>query len=510
MVRSFYKGSILEITVFVCGALVMIFEVIGSRILSPFIGTSTYVWTSLIGVILASLSLGYGLGGRIADRRPDFKLLAAVILSASGLISVTVLVKDVLLSLIASAPIGLEIKALIAALLLFAPASVCLGIVTPFAVRLKMTSLENTGRTVGSLYAISTVGSILGTFAAGFYLIPFVGSVRTLYLIAACLLILSIAIAPLAISKLNIAAVLLFVLGIAANETNAYFLLQENGLHDLDTEYSRVQVFRTTDPASGKAIQALAIDPFVVQSAMFLDSDDMVFDYSRYYHLIRHFKPDFERTLVIGGAGYSFPKEYLRVYENARIDVVEIDPSMTRIARDFFRLKDDPRMNIIHEDGRTFINRAESAKYDTVLIDAFTSLFTVPQHLTTIEAATNIQRILKDDGVVIFNLGSAITGKGSQFLQAELRTYQQVFPHVYLFKVNSDYKDDRLQNLIIVASKRNADVDLESNDASVARLLAHRYPNELPLNENILTDDLAPVEYYNSIAQSLIGSSISE
>src|SRR5258706_1481924 len=222
MAGSIYKSYILDITVFACGAIVMIFEIIGSRILSPFIGTSTYVWTSLIGIILGSLSLGYWFGGRVADRRPDVKLLAAVILTASGLISLTVLVKDVLLSLIASAAVGLEIKALVASIILFAPASVCMGFVTPFAVRLKMPSLDNTGSTVGNLYAISTVGSILGTFAAGFFLIPFVGSVRTLYLIAAGLLILSILLVPLGISRLNIAAALLFILEIAANETNAY------------------------------------------------------------------------------------------------------------------------------------------------------------------------------------------------------------------------------------------------------------------------------------------------
>src|SRR5687768_1782496 len=184
MITSIYKRSILGFTVFTCGALVMVFEIIGSRILSPFIGTSTYVWTSLIGVILASLSLGYWSGGRLADRRPDVRLLATLIFGAGGLISVTVLLKDLLLSFIADAPVGLEIKALVASLLLFAPASVFLGMVTPFAVRLKMTSVETTGRTVGRLYALSTIGSIVGTFAAGFFLIPTVGSVRTLYLIA--------------------------------------------------------------------------------------------------------------------------------------------------------------------------------------------------------------------------------------------------------------------------------------------------------------------------------------
>jgi len=503
MADSFYKRSILEVTVFGCGALVMIFEIIGSRILSPFIGASTYIWTSLIGVILASLSLGYWFGGRLADKKPDIKILATVIFAAGGLISLTVLIKDVLLSMIAAATVSIEIKALVAAILLFAPASVCLGFVTPFAVRLKTTTIENAGRTVGRLYALSTIGSIMGTFAAGFFLIPFVGSVRTLYLIAGSLILLSLLLVPLAASKLNIAVLTFFIFGVAASEGGAYILRTNSAVYDIDTEYSRVQIFETKDPATGKPIRALATDPYFVQSAMFLDSDEMVLDYGRYYHLIRHFKPDFQNTLIIGGAGYSFPKDYLRTYQNARIDVVEIDPQMTQIARDHFRLKDDPRMRIIHEDGRMYINRTETAKYDAVLMDAFGSLFSVPHHLTTVEAVTNIHRILKDDGVVIFNLGAAISGDASKFLQAELRTYNQVFPHVFLFKVNSDYPDERLQNLIIVASKASSTSLLESSNKDVANLVSNRYTGYLKLKESILTDDLAPVEYYNSIAQNL-------
>ena len=503
MPESLYKRSILEITVFVCGALVMIFEIIGSRILSPFIGASTYIWTSLIGVILASLSLGYWLGGRLADQRPDVKILASVIFAAGGLISLTILLKDVLLSMIAAANISIEIKALVAAVLLFAPASVCLGFVTPFAVRLKMTAVEQTGRTVGRLYALSTIGSIVGTFAAGFFLIPFMGSVRTLYLIAGSLTLLSICLVPLAVSKVNIAVITFFIFGVAASEGHSYLLLSNSGLYDIDTEYSRIQVFQTQDPATGKPIRALATDPYFVQSAAFLDSDDLVLEYSRYYHLIRHFKPDFTDTLIIGGAGYSYPKEYLRTYPEARIDVVEIDPQMTQIARDHFRMKDDPRMGIIHEDGRMYINRAESGQYDAILMDAFGSLFSVPHHLTTIEAVTHLDRILTDDGVVIFNLGAAIRGTGSKFLQAELATYKKVFPQVYLFKVNGDYDDDRLQNLIIVASKSSIPNTSPPADEQIATLLSRQYLNELPLDEPIPTDDLTPVEYYNSIAQNL-------
>src|ERR1044071_3644828 len=136
MPRSFRLSSVtLELIVFLCGGFVMIFEIIGSRILSPFIGTSTYVWTSLIGVILASLSTGYWIGGRMADKKPDIRILASVIFFAGGLVAVTVLVKDVALSFIASAPVRSELQAVMASLILFAPASICLGIVTPYAVR---------------------------------------------------------------------------------------------------------------------------------------------------------------------------------------------------------------------------------------------------------------------------------------------------------------------------------------------------------------------------------------
>ncbi|MGE3466483.1 MAG: fused MFS/spermidine synthase [Pyrinomonadaceae bacterium] len=493
----------LEVTVFVCGALVMTFEIIGSRILSPFIGASTYIWTSLIGVILASLSLGYWLGGRAADRRPDVKYLAGILVVASGLISLSALIKEILLSKIAGLPAGLEIKALIAATLLFAPASVCLGFVTPFAVRLRMTAVETTGQTVGRLYALSTIGSIVGTFAAGFFLIPFVGSVRTLYLIAGTLLLLALTLVPLAITKPVVASVILLVLGIMASEANSYLLRSTSDLHDIDTEYSRIQIFTTEEAATGREFRALATDPYFVQSAQYLDSDELVLKYAPFYHLIRYFQPDLNDTLIIGGAGYTFPMEYLRVYERARLDVVEIDPQMTEIARRFFRLKDDPRMNIIHEDGRMFVNRAETGKYDAILMDAFGSLFSVPAHLMTIEAVSHMNRILKPDGVVVFNLGSAITGPGSHFLNAELATYKQVFPSVYVFKVNLGYPDERLQNLMIVASKSSDPFARATSDPRIASLLEHRYLNEIPLRKPIFTDDLAPVEYYNSIAQNL-------
>lgn len=487
----------LDIAVFVCGAVVMVYEIIGSRILSPHIGTSTYVWTSLIGVILAALSFGYWFGGKIADKKPSVGVLASAVFAAAGFVSLTILVKDVVLAFIAAAPLILELKSLIAALFLFAPASVLLGFVTPFSVKLRTESLDKSGSTVGRLYALSTIGSIVGTFAAGFLLIPFVGSTRTLYLVAASLFAVSLLLAPIALTRANLTAVLLFVFGIATNEAYGIFLYRQAELVDRDTEYNRVQIFRMSDPVTGRPERALSIDPATIQSRMFLDGDDLASEYLHYYHLVKLYKPDFRHSLLIGGAGYSFPKEYLKAYPGKTIDTVEIDPGMTALARKYFDLNDDPRLKIIHDDGRIFLNHAQDAAYDAVFLDAFSALFSIPFHLTTRESAAEISRVLTPDGVVIFNLGGALTGPRSKFFRAELATYRSVFREVLVFKVRPERPDNDVQNLIIVARK-SAEALPVTDDPEFSRLLANRRLTDVSDEVPILTDDLAPVEYFNS------------
>ena len=506
-------GWMLETTVFVCGALVMIYEIIGSRIVSPFIGTSTYVWTSLIGVILGALSLGYWIGGTMADKKPKASILASAIFTAGALVSLTILTRDPILALIAEAPIPLEVKSMLAAILLFAPASVALGFVIPYAVKLRTTSLADSGKTVGRLYALSTIGSIAGTFAAGFILIPFAGSIRTLYLIAALLFLIALLLAPFTASRANIGAMVLFGVAVAGSELADYAQFRLAALNDIDTEYNRIRIFETTDPENLRPLRVMMIDPYFVQSAIYLDGDDPALKYSRFYHLARHYNPDFASALMIGGAGYTFPREFLRTYPRASMDVVEIDPGMTRAARKFFGLVDDPRLRIYHQDGRMFINSGAAESYDVVFMDAFSSLFSVPYHLTTIEAVRQIHSILKSDGVVIFNLGSALTGDSGRFFQAEFATYRAVFPDVLVFQVNAKRAPEELQNLIIVARKTDSPAAAPA-DPQIAELLSHRadtaalragapaaFPAAEISNQAILTDDLAPVEYFNSLAQ---------
>ncbi len=494
-------GIILEFTVFACGALVMTYEIIGSRIVAPYIGTSTYIWTSLIGVILGALSLGYWLGGKTADRRPSIKVLASAIFASAGLVALTVLIKDVVLIGVSQMPFGLGSKAVLASLLLFAPASVALGFVIPYAAKLRVSSLDTTGASVGRLYALSTIGSIAGTFAAGFFLIPFVGSVRTLYLIAATLFVLSFLLASFSLTRLHLSAIVLFVFAVIGSEYSAYFMRTTAGVVDFDTEYSRVRVFETKHPRTGMRMRAMATDPFSIQSGILLDIDELALEYTKFYHLAAHYHPDLDRSLMIGGAGYSFPKDYLRRYPNSRIDVVEIDPQMTAIAREFFGLEDNERLRIFHEDGRAYLTTAASGQYDAVMMDAFGSLLSVPYHLTTVEAVREIHRVLTDDGVVVFNLGSAISGPAGMFLRSEFATYVSVFGEVRLFKVLPSTADDTLQNLVIVACKTRCDPAPTSTEPLISDLLDKRYAGDITLDLPILTDDLVPVERYNSIAQ---------
>jgi len=183
------KRFFLEIVVFICGAVVMAYEIIGSRMLGPYVGTSYEVWTSIIGVILLSLSLGYYWGGRIADNKPSYRLLALIISMASLFIFISTLFKDGILNFLLQSISSVNLISVFASLLLFSVPAILLGMVSPFAARLKMKSLKTSGLTVGNLYAISTMGSIVGTFLAGFYFIPTFRVSVILYLLAGILLI---------------------------------------------------------------------------------------------------------------------------------------------------------------------------------------------------------------------------------------------------------------------------------------------------------------------------------
>lgn len=490
---NFFKKNILEMTVFSCGAVVMIFELTGSRLLAPYVGTSIFVWTSLIGVIMGSLSLGYALGGRLADKKANINVLAFIIFLSAVFIGTIFFLQGGIPGLFKPALIGIELASLFISLILFSPASVLLGMVTPYVIKLKLSNLEKTGTTAGNLYAISTVGSIVGTFLAGFYLIPHLGSSNIIFILSLVLALNSVLLSA-RFWKLGLSLlILVFIMG--ASNVYAKKVQAQNGFFDIDSQYNRIMIAKSTDYRTGRPTLNLVFDPFGTESAMFLDSDELVLEYSKYYHLAKHFNPGFEKSLLLGGAAYSFPKDYLKKYPDAKLDVVEIDPKLTELAKKHFRLEENPRMRIFHEDGRVFLNSTEE-KYDVIFGDAFQSLYSIPYQLTTKEAVQKEYDALNDDGIVILNTISSIEGKKGRFLRAEYETYKTIFPQVYLFPVRHPDDGEKIQNVILVALKSGNKPSLKSADKELDKFLQHLWKKNIEKDVPILEDEFAPVDFY--------------
>jgi spermidine synthase len=263
---------------------------------------------------------------------------------------------------------------------------------------------------------------------------------------------------------------------------------------DKDTQYSRVWIYDAVDQATGKPIKFMRINN-ESSSAMFLDSEEPVFPYSRYYRLAEHFTPGFRSALIFGGAAYSYPKYFLGKYPMATIDVVEIDPVLTQLAREHFRLKDDQRMKIFHEDARTFLNRAD-LKYDVIYGDTFKSLYTLPWQLTTVEAAKKTYDMLNEGGCVLLNIISSVKGDASMFLRAELATYREVFPYVYVFAIMDTTDLEVVQSTVLVAVKSSTEPGFLDEDPELAGYLAHDITDLVTTDLPSLTDEFAPVDYY--------------
>ncbi len=484
--------------VFLTGAVVMILELAGSRILAPSLGTSIFVWTSLIGIILGAMSMGYYLGGKFADKNPNAKTFSNIILLSGIFVFIIIIIKKSVLE--ASVLLGMELGSVFAAMALFAIPGILLGAVSPYSVRLAMKNINNSGKTVGNLYAVSTSGSIAGTFTAGFYFIPNFGSINILYGAAISLFFISMIAYGGRSRNIQAASILILLFGystvINAMEKSVFLV-------DEDSEYNHIQVYDKID-REGKDVRIMNVENFY-DSGMYLDSDDLVFDYTKYYRLDNVFNNDISGAVMFGGAAYSVPKDFLRRNKEGMIDVVEIDPRTTEIAKKYFRLDDkNKRLRIYHQDARIFLNESVEKRkggYDAVYNDAFSNACSVPFQLTTKEAIEKIYGILNEDGVYIMNLISSISGEKSYFLRAEYKTIQEIFPSVFVFPVTSINKEDydKAQNIMLIATKKKTDINkiIKNNYDEMKKLLSHYLVKGVDTDDTIiLTDDFAPVNYY--------------
>lgn len=479
--------------VFVSGAVVMVLELVGSRLLAPYFGNSLFVWTSLIGVMLGFMALGGFLGGRLGDRHLSTKVLFWILLGASMSISLVSFLENAILSSLAEET-ALRVAAVSSAAILFAIPSTLLGMVSPYCTRLRLHALADSGATVGSLYALSTIGSIVGTFAAGFWLIARIGSHDLVAWLAAAVFVLATPLA-LPLSGRRIAGLgATFVILVGA----MYLTSTTEG--SFDTEYDRYFISHEIEKETMRPVATLARDNYSIESATYIDNGEpFMLDYYDYYDFALASAPSVDRTLLIGGGAFSYPRHQLALYPDSIADVVEIDPTLIEVARTEFGLEDDPRLNIAVQDGRMFLNRSDEA-YDVILIDAFKSASSIPYQLTTYEAMSECYRLLDGDGVLAMNLIASRDGAGSRFVWAEYVTLKAIFPQVEVFIVHDTDDTELVQNISIIASKSKT-VNLADVVARVApELASQRLPeSELPEGFNsirLITDDFAPVDQY--------------
>lgn len=480
------KKYFLEITVFLSGAVVMMLELTGSRILAPFVGTSTFIWTSLIGVILASLSLGYYLGGKKADEDPTAQRLSKILLFAGLCIGVVAVVNQTVLSVVTHAGTSLRWGAALSATILFGPPAYLLGMVSPQAVRIRMNDVSKAGTTIGQLYALSSLGSILGTFAVGFYLMAWVGSRNILFILSGLTLLLSLLNAR---NKEAGYALVVFLIAPFAQSLGKNGLLQV-----IDTEYSSVQVDTVRD-TDHRLMQIMKVGN-EFSSGMYMDSDSLAFLYSRFYKLMFYFHPNPQSTLLIGGGAYSVPKYFQKAHPEMKMDVLEIDPALTRIAEEKFRFSPGNQVVPIHEDGRIFLNNNQK-KYDVIMGDAYRSLFSIPFHLVSKECMQLTAHALKEDGVLMVNILSPIAGPNRDLLQSVIQTCRTVFPEVIAFKPRPD-PEEKVQNIMIVCMKKKHVPGQLAVHPEIQKMLSAQIDLQKAVgNEGtVLTDDFAPVEHY--------------
>jgi spermidine synthase len=493
---------LLNIVVFVSGAVLMALEIVGSRVLAPYFGSSIFVWGSLISVVLAALSLGYYSGGKFSARRPSFGRLMILLLLPGVMIFCLPFVYPGVNLWVATIDFGNRLNPLIASTILFLLPGIFLGMISPYVIRLAATTLAAVGSTAGTLYALSTCGSIFGTLFTAFYLIPVAGVSNIIHSLGITLVVLSgllwplLRARPVGVMGTVTAMVVALLVALPMSLWARIKIILEK-----DSFYHRIRV-EEDDEA-----RYLYFDR-TLQSAMNLnDPTTLRLLYSRYTSLGLAFKPDAKRVLIIGLGGGSIPKKLHKEFPTMEIDVVEIDPEVIRIAKDHFGFKEATNLRAHAQDGRLFLTRT-SHQFDLILLDAYHT-DTVPFHLTTREFFELARRKLTPDGIIVSNIIGAVTGPSGRITRAFVKTQRQIFTQLYIFPTRRPFNVslNSIQNVIVVATKERRRLSIGEIVQRASTIDRGLFPDPIkdiemayygdPLPDQdvpVLTDDYAPTD----------------
>ena len=495
----------LETAVFLSGAALMGLEIAGSRVLAPAFGTSVFVWGALITTFLASLAIGYAAGGRLADAHPDPRVLSNVLAAAGVLLWILFLRPEPLLGFVDRLPVPDRFRSLLAALALFSAPSVLMGAVTPFAVRLSARDVATVGTSAGRLSAISTAGSILGTFAMTFFLVPALPLAPILFGLGATLAASSILLLPrpgwlrvLSVLSAGTAAGSLYLL---TAPTPASPLPGGKVVLQKETAYHRIRV---VDQGWRRA---LYFDNRLQGFVPLAGGDNRERTYQDGFLLALALGQRRPSSVVTIGLGAGVTPGYLGRHLPATQSVaIEIDPEVVRVARELFGFRPDANDRVLVGDGRRELSR-QVDRTDVILEDAFFA-DSIPFHLVTREFYELCFRKLSDDGTLAANFGGLLTGEGNSLFWSAYRTMREVFPRVYVFcRELQEGKAVFAGPAILVATKspihrsRAEVVELaealsrELNRPQVSEWAAYLYDGEiLGADAPILTDAFSPTD----------------
>jgi spermidine synthase len=481
----------LPLLVFVVGTGSLGAEIAAVRLLAPYFGASTIVWANTIGIVLVALSIGYWLGGRLADRHPHMRGLCQLALAAAGLLALVPFAADPLLDLAVDAldsiSAGAFLGSLFAVLVLVAVPVLLLGAVSPYAIRLAVSTVEEAGTVAGRLYALSTAGSLAGTLLSALLLIPLVGTRRTFLIFALAIAVMAVwglrpvrryALAPAAIAAL----IALPVGTLKAADTDGGRVI-----HEAETEYQYARVVeypdghRTLELNEGQA-QHSVYHPDTVLTGDVWDG-----------HLVLGFAAFDEppgRVAILGNAAGTTARAYEEFFPGTRIDGVEIDAELSEIGREYFDMN-NPRLHLYHEDARPFLRRID-AEYDQISVDAYRQPY-IPFYLTTVEFFETVRDRLRPGGVLVVNAGHP---EGQDDLEKVLTaTIGEAFPNVMRDPIEDT-------NTLLVAGEaplsaerlRKAARGMPDGLRGTALAAAARLEPPLRGGE-VYTDDKAPVEW---------------
>lgn len=501
MMNAMTENRYLFSTVFLTGACVLILEIAAVRILSPYYGSSLYVFSSVLTVILAALSIGYWYGGKRADREHSIDVLYKII-TISGVLVLALLFAAMLVLPTLGAQFSVVLGPLLFSLTLFFAPAFLLGIVSPYIIKLQSlaTPQDEIGSVVGKTFFWGTVGSITGSLATGFWLIPTLGVQHTIILVSVILIAIGLVV-PLLMGRALRKHFFLVVIGIVLGLS---YLIVE-----LEREVGKAFVYRSDGLYSSIAVRDFTIHDRPARmllrdtnnsSAIYLDSDEFVFHYTQFTALYPTLKPDTKEYLVLGGGAYSVPRTLLNRDPELNVDVVEIEPVLYEIAQEYFDLGDTSRLTNYPMDARVFLANTDK-KYDVIFGDTFGTDHAAPFHLTTHEFYELVYEHLEDDGIFIMNYIGRPKGVRPSLTGSVVKTLMATFPNMKAFGTQAE-KSTEIQNIIFIARKGDTPIDV--GDALMTRKDTTQVAMrelELPLKEYrldleyLLTDNHAPVEY---------------